>query len=161
MVGSRSRRCRFGLPLASFATLTLAACQTPTEVREDEGKGPTRTYVASFDSMWEAMPAVVHNAGLELADEDETSGTVLASHGLSPFSFGENVAIFVRDRGDTLTEVEVVSKPALATNVFANDWSDEIFDQVGDRFRGYIALEPPEQRRPSGPTRLTPIPETG
>lgn len=104
--------------------------------------------MASFEAVFAALPAIVDEVGLAVVEEDRDEGVILASHGPSPFSFGENVAIHVEERAGTLTEVEVVSQPLLPTNAFANDWSDEIFAELGRRFRGYIALEGPARPQP-------------
>jgi hypothetical protein len=46
---------------------------------------------------------------------------------------GENVAIFVRKKTETSSEVEVVSKKALTTNVFVPDWSEDIHKELAAR----------------------------
>jgi hypothetical protein len=63
-------------------------------------------------------------------------GYILAQRGITAFSYGENVAIFVESvNGVTRTRVEVVSKKAMATNVFAPDWSKEILDKLDEKLK--------------------------
>jgi hypothetical protein len=80
------------------------------------------------------MPGVIEDVGLDLVSADRSDNVVLAQHAASAFSFGENVSVFVRDLENGQTEVEVVSKAAMSTNVLANDWSDDIFEALDERF---------------------------
>ena len=45
-------------------------------------------------------------------------------------SYGENVAVFVRKKTDNETNVEVVSKKSMATNIFAPDWTEDVFKEI-------------------------------
>lgn len=92
-------------------------------------------YQASFEAMWAAMPQAVDQAGLQFVSANREDGTVLAQRGITAFSYGENVAIFVGKVDEQTSTVEVVSKKALATNVFATDWADPIFDELDKRFK--------------------------
>ena len=61
---------------------------------------------------------------------------MLAQRGITAFSYGENVAIFVEPVGGQVrTRVEIVSKKAMQTNIFAPDWSVEILDKLGEKLR--------------------------
>jgi hypothetical protein len=46
------------------------------------------------------------------------------------FSYGENIAIFFKTKNEEETEVEVVSKRAMETNIFAPDWSKDIHNEL-------------------------------
>jgi hypothetical protein len=64
--------------------------------------------------------------------DNKQEGYILAQRGMSAFSYGENVAIFVDPtNANDRTRVEVVSKKSLATNIFATDWSKPILDKIG------------------------------
>ncbi len=80
------------------------------------------------------MPDIVQQAGLEFVSKDRETGQVIATHGMTLISYGENVAIFVHPEGADATQVEIVSKAAVSTNIFANDWSDDLFDELDARF---------------------------
>lgn len=116
------------------ALVALAGCTTAADARRAEGTGKRHSYQASFDEVWGAMPEVVREAGLELVSKDRESRQVIATHGMSLFSYGENVAIFVRPEAADATQVEIVSKAVMSTNVFANDWTDDLFAELGNRF---------------------------
>ncbi|MDE2254224.1 MAG: hypothetical protein KGL42_08180 [Betaproteobacteria bacterium] len=96
-----------------------------------KGTGPTQVYAASPDVVYKDMPRVLHDVGLTLVTIDKQKGLVLAQRGMSAFSFGEDVAIFVTPlkRGND-TQVEVDSKRALATNIFAPNWSKVILARL-------------------------------
>lgn len=88
-----------------------------------------------MDKVWGVIPSVLSDLKLPLVTENRADGTILAQRGITPFSYGENVAIFVESVDATKTRVEVVSKKAMATNVFAPDWNAEIVDKLGEKLR--------------------------
>ena len=54
--------------------------------------------------------------------ENKQEGYILAKRGVTLASYGENVAIFIESvNGVTKTRAEVISKKAMATNIFASD----------------------------------------
>lgn len=55
---------------------------------------------------------------------------MLAQRGMTLLSYGENVAIFVEPAGRNQTKVEVVSKRAMAANIFAPDWAPELLQKL-------------------------------
>lgn len=123
--------------LAAFAALALATgCTTLADARAAKGSGPSREYAASMDKVWNTIPAVLKELELPLVSQNRAEGTVLAQRGITAFSYGENVAIFVEPVGGQVrTRVEIVSKKAMQTNIFAPDWSVEILDKLGDKLR--------------------------
>jgi urocanate hydratase len=60
---------------------------------------------------------------------------ILAQRGITAFSYGENVAIFIEDYNGDQCRVEVVSKRAMETNVFAPDWSRSLFTYLDSKFK--------------------------
>jgi hypothetical protein len=104
------------------------------DAAHSKGSGRTVTYKASFDDIWSAMPEVVKETDLEYVSANREDGTVLAQHGVSAFSFGESVAVFVEPVGSDRCRVEVDSKKAVATNVFATNWARPIFKRLDMRF---------------------------
>ena len=123
--------------LAAFAALALATgCTTLADARAAKGSGPSREYAASMDKVWNTIPAVLKELELPLVSQNRADGTVLAQRGITAFSYGENVAIFVEPVGGQVrTRVEIVSKKAMQTNIFAPDWSVEILDKLGEKLR--------------------------
>ena len=112
--------------------LLAGGCSSLNEARKDKGKGTSRIYKASLDTVWSAVPQAVSDMGLDIAGKSEEDGYVLARKGLSAFSYGEYVAVFVEKVDDERTKVEVVSKKALATNIFAWNWEKPILDRLSE-----------------------------
>lgn len=110
----------------------LQGCSTLADSRAEKGTGKSREYSASFDRVWKVVPGALSELSLPMVADNKQEGYFLAQRGMSAFSYGENVAIFVEPAGATdKTRVEVVSKKTLATTVFATDWSMPILDKIG------------------------------
>ena len=126
--------------LVVFAAVAAAAfmsgCSTLADARSAKGTGTAREYSASVEQVWKAMPAVLAELSLPMVGDNKAEGYILAQRGITAFSYGENVAIFVESvNGVTRTRVEVVSKKSMATNIFAPDWSLEILDKLGEKLK--------------------------
>lgn len=110
--------------------ISAAGCTTLADARNAKGRGRSNTYEAPFETVWAKAKIAVADTGLSVASENKEEGYILAQKGLSAFSYGENVAVFVQKVDDTHTKVEVVSKKALETNLFATNWEKPILDRV-------------------------------
>ena len=122
--------------MALAAAAFMSGCSTLADARSAKGTGTSREYSASVDEVWKAMPKVLADLSLPMVGDNKTEGYILAQRGITAFSYGENVAIFVESvNGVTRTRVEVVSKKSMATNVFAPDWSKEILDKLGEKLK--------------------------
>jgi hypothetical protein len=122
--------------ITAFALASIQGCSSLADARADKGKGVSKTYDASFDDVWAAIPQVLKEVNLPLAGENKAEGYVLAQRGMTFFSAGENVAIFVERVGNVVrTRVEVVSKKAVATNIFAPSWDKDIFEKLDAKFK--------------------------
>lgn len=124
---------RIALFLVGAIVFTLQGCSTLGDARRAEGQGIARTYPAPVEKVWDATIAVLKKLDLDVATENRETGYILAQRGLTPLSYGENVAIFVRKKTDKSSEVEVVSKRVLATNIFAPDWTNDIHGGLSER----------------------------
>lgn len=130
------RRRVFLAMLAGAGALAAGACSTAADVRAERGKGVIVNYVAPFDQMWTALPAVLKELGLKVAGENAAEGTLLVEHGPTGFSWGEGVAIIVERIGTRgHTRVEVVSRGALGVNLTITDWAKQIHDKLAQHFR--------------------------
>ena len=109
--------------LAAATTLSFTSgCSTLADSRAAKGTGISREYAAPIDVVWKTMPTVLAELSLPMVADNKQEGYILAQRGVTAFSYGENVAIFVESvNGVTKTRVEVVSKKSMATNVFAPD----------------------------------------
>lgn len=118
-----------GLSIALLA-LQITGCSTLADTRKSEGGGVKQTYQASYDRTWAASVNALVKLRLEVASENKQEGYILAQRGMTAFSYGENVALFLRKQTETATTVEVVSKKAMATNIFAPDWTQDIHSEI-------------------------------
>lgn len=116
--------------IITFLTLALTGCTTLSDARLAKGTGMTRSYSASFDKTWAGAMCSVNALGLPIAAENKSEGYILAQRGISAFSYGENVAVFVRKESSRQTSVEVISKKALQTTIFAPNWEPKILDGI-------------------------------
>jgi hypothetical protein len=121
--------------IVGFTTLLIAGCSTLADTKKSEGVGKRVTYSKSIDEVWPLAILSLNDVGLDVIEENKSQGYVLAKKGISAFSYGENVAIFVKKVDNSNTSVEVVSKRVLATTVFAKDWTDEIFVKLNARIK--------------------------
>jgi len=119
--------------LMCLVSTLLQACSTLGDARRAEGDGVKRTYPGSAAATWDAILQALPDLNLAVASDSRATGYVLAQRGPTAFSMGENVAIFVRKKTETSSEVEVVSKKALTTNVFVPDWSEDIHKELAAR----------------------------
>jgi hypothetical protein len=122
--------------LAAFATIAfLPGCATLADAKAGRGTGLAREFAAPVDTVWKTIPVVLKELELPLVSENRAEGTILAQRGITALSYGENVAIFVDPAGANRTRVEIVSKKAMATNIFAPDWAQEVLDKLGQKLR--------------------------
>lgn len=119
---------------AAAILLSASGCSTLADARAAKGSGVSRTYAASQDEVWKAVPSVLVAIGLQLVSDNKQEGYILAQRGITAFSYGENVAIFVESIGGvTKTRVEIVSKKVMATNIFAPSWENDILNKLDEK----------------------------
>ncbi len=125
------------LPLTIFALLLLGACATTQSVQQAKGTGEKRRFGADYEAVYKATLSAASKQGLTLTSEDKNSGQILLSHGLTPWSWGKRVAIFVTKISESQTQVEVISKPARAPLNFPADWVTKLFDAIGAELQSH------------------------
>lgn len=118
------------LSLLLCAVFYITGCTTMADAIAARGTGDQKTYNKAKDEIWPLVVEAVPAVGLELVTENTSSGMILAQRGVTAFSYGENVAIFIDDQEGNQCRVEVVSKKAMETNVFAPNWSNAIFKYI-------------------------------
>jgi hypothetical protein len=125
---------------AIFAIAVLVSesgCATLGDARAAKGTGAARRYNASQETIWKAVPQVLTELGLQFVSDNKQEGYVLAQRGITAFSYGENVAIFIEASGDAHARVEVVSKKTMATNVFAPSWENDILNKLDEKLKEF------------------------
>jgi hypothetical protein len=116
-------------------SIALGGCTTMADAVQARGTGTKVTYQASFDEIWKAMPEAIAAAGLKFVSANRDDRSILAQRGVTAFSYGENVAMFVEKVDEAKSSVEVVSKKAMQTNIFAPDWAKPVFEQLDKKFK--------------------------
>jgi len=118
-------------PILLVSVLLTQGCSTLADARKAEGEGVKRVYPASFEKTWNASNSALDKLKLEIASENREKGYILAQRGITFGSYGENVAVFVKKQTEAETQVEVVSKKSMATNIFAPDWTEDVLNEIG------------------------------
>jgi hypothetical protein len=135
------RAVRYRSPAPSLVlVLTLLfltmGCATVQDARMAKGSGLWKVYPLPYETVWRAVAGSMEGLGLVVVLQSSADGVVLAEHGMSAFSWGERIAVFVEDVGGRIrTRVEVVSKRALATNITAKDWEAPILEAIDSQLR--------------------------
>jgi hypothetical protein len=112
-----------------------SGCTTMADSIQGKGTGTSKIYDKPKSEVWSATVGAVSAVGLDLVSENESSNMILAQRGISAFSYGENVAIFVESQDENTCSVEVVSKKAMQTNIFAPDWSVSLFKYLDSKLK--------------------------
>jgi hypothetical protein len=122
--------------IAVGSMVSMSSCSTLADARAGKGSGLSREYSAPFDVVWTTIPVVLAELSLPLVADNKQDGYILAQRGITAFSYGENVAIFVESvSGVTKTRVEVVSTRAMASNIFAPDWAEYILNKLDEKLK--------------------------
>lgn len=114
------------------ALLTAAGCQTSGDAVRARGQGKSRIYNAPFDTVWDTAPKAIGELGLDVVMSSKEEGSIVAQKPITAFSAGEHIAVFVERVNDEQTKVEVVSKKAMATNIFAWNWEKPILNKLSE-----------------------------
>ncbi|MDX1950322.1 MAG: hypothetical protein SFT90_07495 [Rickettsiales bacterium] len=121
--------------------LGLSSCTS----MNDLGSGRTgKSFVVdgyTYDQVWNSSLAAVRQTTgdqsaeiekvLTISKEDRQSGQILASSGMSLFSYGEVVGVFISPPKNAPShKIEVESRAKLKTNVTSNNWEDEVIASI-------------------------------
>ena len=120
-----------GICMTVFAVCFLGACATTETVQQAKGTGDKKTFNAEYESVYQATLSAAGKQGLSVTKADKGTGEILLSHGVTPWSWGERIAIFVEKISDNQTQVEIISKPVMAPLNFPPDWVSKLFDAIG------------------------------
>lgn len=123
------------IALSIIAVNMFTGCTTVADAQRARGTGKKVTYQATFEKIWIAIPKAIEAAGLDYISSNRDDNSIVAQRGATPFSWGENVAIFVEKIEDNKSSVEVVSKRHLETNILAPNWANPIFNQLDKEFK--------------------------
>lgn len=115
--------------LACMATLMVGCASTET-VKQAEGQGTRVIYPHAYEAVFNATLAAAKAKELEVLESDRQTGKLLLSHGVTWLSWGERIAVFIKQAGEGSTAVEIVSKPVMAPLNFPPEWDRILHDQI-------------------------------
>ena len=115
--------------------MITGGCASTETVKKAEGEGISRSFSYAFEPVYEATISAAKEKELEVVESDKKSGRLILAHGVTLWSWGERIAVFVKPLSNNETEVEVVSKPVLAPLNFPPDWQNILLDQIEAELR--------------------------
>ncbi|WP_322024121.1 hypothetical protein [Burkholderia sp. BCC1977] len=121
--------------MAIFVALIASGCASTESVKETKGEGVSRTYAYAYEPVYNSVLAAAKTKNLKVVENDKSNGRLILSHGVTLWSWGERIAIFVKPISSASTEVEIVSKPVLEPLNFPPDWQKILFEQVDVELR--------------------------
>jgi hypothetical protein len=119
----------------AFVAVVASGCASTQTVKEATGQGVSRTYSYAYESVYGATLSAAKTRSLEVVENDKVNGRLILSHGISLWSWGERIAVFVKPLAPSSTRVEIVSKPVLSPLNFPPDWQQILFDQIDVELR--------------------------
>ena|ERR1022692_4652163 len=130
--------------VALVASASLTGCRTVDGMRSAPvNEGVARSYAADYTDVTRAAYQAVQSLGLsveEVKQIDPATWHVIATAGMSAFSWGELVRVSVQRQPAMPVAVWVLTRRRLATNFTAkDDYSPEIFQRMDFTLR----LRPP------------------
>ena len=112
------------------AMMLLVGCASTETVRESKGEGTKKLYSATYEIVYPAVLRAAKSEKLDVVATDKKAGRVDLSHGVTLWSWGERISIFVTKVSAKKTEVEIVSKPVLAPLNFPPDWQNRLIKAI-------------------------------
>lgn len=114
---------------------TLSGCASTESVKASQQESVHRVYAAPYNSVYAATLAAAKAQKLELVESDPAAGRIVVSHGISLWSWGERIAIWLHRLNESNTDVAIVSKPILAPLNFPPDWTSKLFEQIATELK--------------------------
>lgn len=118
-----------------FVAAVATGCASTETVKESRGQGVTRQYPYAPARVFDATLSAAKARKLEVVESDRSGGRLILSHGVTLWSWGERIAVFIKPVTANSTEVEIVSKPVLAPLNFPPDWQGILLEQIGAELR--------------------------
>ena len=119
----------------TLVALIVSGCASTETVKEAKGQGVSHTYPYAYESVYDATLSAAKTKKLEIVENDKANGRLILSHGITLWSWGERIAVFVKPLATSSTNVEIISKPVLAPLNFPPDWQQILFDQIDVELR--------------------------
>jgi hypothetical protein len=115
--------------------IVAGGCASTETVKEAKGQGASRVYQSAYEPVFNATLAAAKTKELEVVENDKSSGRLILAHGVTLWSWGERIAVFVKPLTAETTEVEIVSKPVMSPLNFPPDWQQILLEQIDVQLR--------------------------
>lgn len=126
---------KFSILMIPFLVAIVSGCASTETVKEAKGQGVSRVYQYAYEPVYNATLSAAKTKKLEVVENDKTNGKLVLSHGVTLWSWGERIAVFIKPMVTNSTEVEIVSKPVLSPLNFPPDWQQILLDQIDVELR--------------------------
>jgi len=126
---------KFSVLMIPLLVAIVSGCASTETVKEEKGQGVTRAYLYAYEPVYNATLAAAKTKELEVVENDKANGRLILSHGVTLWSWGERIAVFIKPLATNSTEVEIVSKPVLSPLNFPPDWQQILLDQIDVELR--------------------------
>lgn len=114
----------------TMTLILLVGCASTETVRESRGEGTKNLYSATVENVYAAALRAAKSEELEIVATDKDAGRIDLSHGVTLWSWGERISVFVTSVSDSETEVEIVSKAVMSPLNFPPDWEGRLFRAI-------------------------------
>lgn len=108
-------------------SLLLCSCTTVGGMENTSPKGGmVQLYEAPYRTVFDLALHACQVLDFKINSTHYEQKFIVASNGMSAFSYGERVGIYFREVDKNQTEVRIISKAKVKTNIFAPRWASEI-----------------------------------
>lgn len=121
---------KFPILMISFLAVIASGCASTDTVKAARGQGVSRTYQFAYEPVYNATLAAAKAKKLEVVENDKAKGRLILSNGVTLWSWGERIAVFIKPLAENSTEVEIVSKPVMSPLNFPPDWQQILLEQI-------------------------------
>lgn len=116
--------------IVGLISAITAGCASIGSISTLKGQGHSRVYNFPYQTIWNAVPKAMESLKLSVAIADEKEGKILTDTPMTLWSYGEAIVVFVTRIDDARTNVEVVSRKKMGTNIFAFSYQDRILNAL-------------------------------
>ena len=110
-------------------------CSSIESVKKLQGQGIIRVYEAPYEQIWHATLKACQFNGINIIDANKQKGFISAETNIRATSWGENIAIWVKNLSQNRTEVEVISKTAGPFLLFHYEWEKPILNTISHQIK--------------------------
>lgn len=126
---------KISILMITIVAVIASGCATTETVKEAQGQGVSRSYAYAYEPVYNATLSAAKIKKLDVVESDKSGGRLILSNGITWWSWGERIAVFIKPVTVSKTEVEIVSKPVLSPLNFPPDWQKILLEQIDVELR--------------------------